>query len=85
MVPLTIYLATAVDDHGSTQLYHVAGLFGEGGTFLAWAVSPCTWVTIETGLTSSGDRYVPDSHSLCIASVRSYSILNNTAPILCHS
>lgn len=54
-MPLTTYLATAVDDHGSTQLYCVAGLFGEDGTLLARAVSPCTWVTIETGLARSGD------------------------------
>lgn len=83
-VPLTTYLATAVVDHGSTQLYRVAGLFGEDGTLLARAVSPCTW----------GDNRdwfhqvrgcVPYSHSLCITSVHSYFILNNTAPILRHN
>lgn len=54
-MPLTIYLAATVDDHGSPQLYHIVGLFREDGTLLARAVSPCTWVTIETGLTSSED------------------------------
>lgn len=49
MVLLTIYLATTVDDHGSPQLYHIVGLFREDGTLLARAV------TIETGLTRSGD------------------------------